>query len=43
MTEVNISETDVSFRAIRGFINRKGFWRLQARKKGFLIVSVMMR
>lgn len=36
MKEVNISETDVSLRTVRRFINSKGFWYLQARKKGLL-------
>jgi len=36
MKEVNISETGVSLRTIRHFINSKGFWYLQAGKKGLL-------
>ena len=43
MKEMNISETDVFLRPIRRFVNSEGVGHLQARKKGFLIVSEMMR
>ena len=36
MKEVNISESEVSVRTVRRFLNSKGFWYLQTRKKGLL-------
>lgn len=43
MKEMNIWETGVFLRTIRRFINSEGVGHLQARKKGLLIVSEMMR
>ena len=43
MKETNNSETDVFLRSICRLINSKGVGYLQAYKKGFLIVSEMMR
>ena len=42
MKEMNMSETDVFLWPILRFVNSEGVGHLQARKKGFLIVSEMM-
>ena len=39
MKEANLSENHVSVRTIRRFLNSKGFFYLQARKKGLLTDS----